>query len=219
MPLTFPLSTSDFMDELPIARVSFELPETVEMSRAAGGDLLTGRIGNDLWQGEVTLGRLTRAEARDALALVDAVRGPGRSFCAYHAAFAYPLMDPTGAILGAATPQIATLDTDTRLLSLKGLPSGYVLSRGDYLSFEYRTPVRYALHRIQEISVTANGSGVTPLFEVNPNIRPGAVTDTIVRLIKPFCKAVIVPGSVSSGQQTRFTHEGQSFMFQQTLGT
>ena len=218
MALVFPLSVAGFLDELPVQSVSFQCPELVEMSQTAGGDLITGNIGNRLWQGEIMLGRLTRAETQDAQVLIDAVRGACRSFMAYHTTYPYPKADPSGSLLGVASPQIKALDADTRLISLKGLPAGYVLGRGDYLSFDYRTsPTRFALHRIVDASVIANGFGETALFEVIPNIRSGASANTAVSLAKPHCKALIVPGAVQPGRQTRFMTDGMSFQFQQTL--
>lgn len=219
MPVSFPMNIAAFLDMLPVKSVVFELPEAVEMSRTGGGELLRSNIGNRLWQGEVMLGNLLPYEARDAQALIDLMRGAGSSFLAYHTRFPFPRQDPTGAIVAGASPQILALDAgDARLMSLKGLPVGYALTRGDYLSFTYGlNPVRYGLHRVQEVSVLANGAGETPLFEVMPPLRPGVELDGAVELRRAHCKAVIVPDSTQTGRQTRFMRDGMSFKFQQTL--
>jgi len=111
------------------------------------------------------------------------------------------------------------LPSDARLIGLKGLPAGYAgLGRGSYLSFQYRSaPERHALHEIVELDVTADGAGDVAAFQVNPPIRPGAAVDAEVRLIKPACKAIILPGSVQPGRETRFITEGMSFRWLQTL--
>ena len=86
------------------------------------------------------------------------------------------------------------------------------------LSFTYGSgPTRYALHRIVSDTVVANGSGVTPLFEVVPHIRPGAATSTAVELIRPYCKAIIIPGSVQAGTARKSKVRGLSFEIIQTL--
>ena len=218
MPLSYPLPTSEFIAALPIASVEFDCPEALEMSRTDGGEIITGSLGTRLWQGEVTLGRLTRDEARDAQTLINVARGSGASFFMHHTSQAFPKADPGGTLLGVATPSIASLPTDSRLISLKDLPAGYVLSRGDYLAFAYRSsPERYALHTVVDASVVASGSGSTAAFQVQPNLRPGAAVNAVVTLVRPVCKAVIIPGSVSPGRQNRFLTEGISFQFIQTL--
>lgn len=93
------------------------------------------------------------------------------------------------------------------------------LSRGDLrrLSFAYGDPARYALHQIVTATVTANGSGLTPLFEVVPNIRPGAATGLAVVLIRPFCKALILPQRSRPGLSRGLHTSGLAFDWGQTL--
>ncbi|MBW4708618.1 hypothetical protein KX928_12570 [Roseobacter sp. YSTF-M11] len=219
MPVSFPMSIAEFLDALPVKSVEFDLPEAVQTSRTAGGEILPEDIGTRLWQGEVMLGRLLPYEALDAQALIDLMRGAGASFLAYHTRFPHPRQDPTGSIIAGASPQIAALDGgDARLISLKGLTPGYALTRGDYLSFTYGSnPLRYGLHRVQETQVLADGAGTTPLFEVIPPLEPGAVIDAAVTLGRAHCKAVIVPDSVQTGRQSKFLRDGMSFKFMQTL--
>ncbi|WP_436399303.1 hypothetical protein [Roseobacter sp. S98] len=219
MPVSFPMSVADFLDALPVSSVQFELPEAVELSRTGGGELLVASVGARLWQGEIMLGKMLPEEARQAQALIDLVRGAGASFLAYHRRFPYPASDPQGAVIETASPAIRALDgADARLIALEALPPGFVLTRGDYLSFTYGlNPLRYALHRVQEASVVADGAGDTALFEVNPPLEPGAATGTAVELVRAHCKAVIVPGSVQPGRQAKFMRDGVSFRFQQTL--
>lgn len=218
MPVTFPLSTADFLELLPVASITMHLPEIVEISRTGGGEVLTEDLGPRLWQGTVELGKLLTREAEEAQTMIDLLRGAGRSFFAFDTRSPGPRLDLTGAILGAATPQIRALGSDARVMQLKGLPPGYQLVRGDRLSFDYSSnPTRTALHRIVDASVVANGAGETGDFEVMPEIRAGAAVDATVRLVRPQCKVVLVPGSVEAGSRRSHLSEGMSFQFIQTL--
>jgi hypothetical protein len=218
MALTYPLSIATFADILLVRRSTFHLPEQVQMDRTAGGEQLTADMGERLWQGEIELGTLLRTETGRIEVLVDLLRPAGRSFMLYDHRRAYPLLDPTGSILGASTPTILALGGDPRELSLAGLPAGYTLSAGDYLAFSYgTTPVRFALHRVVPQTVVANGSGQTAVFEVTPAIRPGAAAGAAVTLKKPACKAVLIAGSTVAATGRQALTEGLGFEWVQSL--
>lgn len=214
--MTYPLALADFADILPISDLSFHLPEQVVMSRTGQGEVLTADIADRLWQGRITLGRLKRNEAARPEVLIELIRQAGRSFLIYDTSRTNPLLDPNGAILGASAVTILALGTDAREMSLAGLPAGYVLSAGDNLSFTYNSG-RHALHRIVTTSVTASGAGETPLFEVVPEIRPGATIGSAVQLKKAHCKAVVIPGSVEEALRRNTLSEGMAFDWVQTL--
>lgn len=217
MPLAFPLTLAQFMDLLPVAVLTFDCPEQVFTSRTAGGEILSADIGPRLWQGTIELGRMTPEEAAAVLPLIRLARGAGASFLARDLSRPGPRLDPKGLILGAAAVKIASVAANAREIALKGLPANYALSAGDLLRFGYgSSPVRYALHELVA-PVTASASGVTGLVEVVPPIRPGAVADAAVTLVKPSCKAVIVPGSYQPGTPRRGLVEGVGFQFMQTL--
>ena len=217
--LVFPLDLASFLERLPIKSIDFDLPETVSASRTEGGQVLTDTHGVRLWQGEVVLDRMLPHEARSVFSLIDVARGGEASFLISPLRYAYPANDPDGTGLSGANPEIRFLDgTDARRMALQNMPVGYTLSRGDLLSFQYASnPTRYALHRIVDETLVATGLGNTVTFEVRPHIEPGALVGTTVTLIKPHCKAVILPGSLQPGRSTRFMTEGVSFQFQQTL--
>lgn len=217
MALSFPLARAGFFDGLPIASQSFDLPEAVEISRTAGGAILSADMADRLWQGTITLGRLTVAEARPALALINALRGAGRSFLCADVHRPYPQADPGGAALAGFSPQISGLGGDLRTLSLSGLPAGYLLASGDLIGWSYGSaPTRHALHEIVS-GGTASGGGALTGLELTPPIRPGVTVGTPVTLVQPVCKALIVPGSVRGGEQRRTIIEPLSFDWQQSL--
>ncbi|MEL7167359.1 MAG: hypothetical protein AAGL96_17985 [Pseudomonadota bacterium] len=219
MSVTFPMPASDFLELLPVRSIDFELPETVEMSRTEGGEVLTETTGVRLWRGEVTLGRVQRSELRAVMTLLDVMRGGEASFMAYPKKFPYPAMDPDGSGLQGSNPTIRFLDaTDARRMALEGMPADYRLTRGDMMSFRYASnPERVALHEMVDLTRPATGAGETASFEVRPAIRPGAVLGAAVSLIKPEMKAVILSGTLQRGRSNRFVTEGISFQFQQSL--
>jgi len=215
MALNFPLSLGNFFGGLPVAECSMDLPETRAHTTTRGGEVRTAEVANRLWRGSVTTPAQTHTEAEALKARLHLLRNAGGSFFVFNPAKPAPAHDPDGAVLGAATPTIHTLDH--REMRITGLPAGYVLAAGDYLSFAYGDPARYALHQIVTATVTANGSGLTPLFEVVPNIRPGATTGLTVVLIRPFCKALILPQRSRPGLSRGLHTSGLAFDWGQTL--
>lgn len=217
MALTYPLARFQFVDILPVGEQSHYLPESMELNRTGGGEQLGADLGDRLWQGKITLGRLQRTEAGRPEMLIDVLRQAGRSFLVYDTRRPAPLLDPNGTILGASTPTIHTLSADPRELRITGLPATYVLSPGDYLSFTYGSnPVRYALHRV--VATTTAVAGLTPLFEVTPHIRTGAVTGAAITFLRAYCKAVILAGTAEPGVGRRTITDGISFGYVQSLG-
>jgi len=217
MALTFPVSTAEFFDTLEVSQMTFDCPEQMQVARTGGGEILPANIGPRLWTGEVSLWDQGHSAVAPVLAMISALREPGASFLAYDLTAPAPQSDPDGVALATVTPLILALPSDARMLSLKGLPSGFVLTAGDYLGFSYGTnPVRRALHRVVS-GVVAGGTGQTAAFEVTPPRRPGAAINTAVSLIKASCKARIVPGSVSSGAAAAGITSGITFKFMQTL--
>ena len=214
---TFPLPHNHFMDALPIERMTFDLPEAVEMSETGGGEILTSALGTRLWQGEVTLGKMTPTEAAWALAQIDAARQIGGSVMIYDVSRPAPRNDLTGVKLGVASPTLSAVASHRREIRLTGLPSGYQLWRYDYLAFAYgANPTRFALHRSVD-ATTASAEGLTGWLEVVPPIRPGFTIGAPVTLMRASCKAIIVPGSVQPGRRAHTMTEGASFKFIQTL--
>lgn len=219
MAYSFPLSVADFMRALPIAEISFDAPEQIEVNQTAGGEIITADLAPMLWQGDVRLGTMTHAEASHADVMLDLLRPAGRMFYAYDTRRPAPLADPAGLILGSTVPTIASLISGNRELTLAGLPAWYVLSRGDYLAFDYGTPSRRALHKVVTEQVQAGSTGTTGAIEVTPMIRPGASTGASVTLVRASCLARLVPNTVSKGQSIRTITRDASFRFIQSLRT
>jgi hypothetical protein len=213
--LSFPLPLSEFFGGLKVTRVELYDRQPQEFSRTAGGSILRASLGASLWVGSVTMPSSRHDGQMETDAILSVLARPGASFFVTDPRRDGPKSDPDGAIYGSSTPSILSLDADNKRLSLQGLPANYVLQRGDMLSFQYGSPVQYALHRIVQ-GGTANGSGSTGLIEVTPFIRPGAAALDPVQLVRPYCKAVMASqpdfGVIEPGLSP-----GAAFDFVQTL--
>ena len=216
MTLAFPLPLEVFFDRLPIQTMTLAPNASMAISRTRGGDVMAAGIGTRLWRGEIHLDVMTDAEHRAIRPLIDLLLAPGASFLLTDRLRAAPRDDPRGAILGSATPRLRQISA--RELALKGLPPQYWLRRDDLLGFSYgANPTRHAFHRVVG-EVRANASGDTALFEVTPPVRAGAAVNVPVTLIRPACKAMILPDTLERGAtRAGGLTEGVSFRVQQLL--
>jgi len=221
MALAFPLAVADFFGGLRVKSCSFHLPPSVAGSGVTGaGEILTANRGQRLWQGTIGLRKCRFDEGEAAMGLIDTLGEAGRSFFVYNIMKPRPAKAPLGSAmdtaLQAATVTIKTIASNNRDLELQGLPGGLELIPGDCLGFAYgEAPTRYALHRLARGGI-ASGGGVAAV-EASSFLRDGAEAGLEVRLIRPFCKAVIVPGSVQSGTASGVFVEGIAFNWRQTL--
>lgn len=215
LPATLPLAS--FFGGLRIAEAEFDLPSGQQISRTRGGEILSADIAVRLWRGTATIAAAHHADADALRARLAWLGSAGRSFLAYPSPRIGPRLDPDGAILGASTPVIHTLASNNREMRISGLPPGYALSDGDCLSLVYgSSPVRYGFHQIV-VGGPADGGGVTPLLEVIPHIRPGALIGAPVTLVRPVMKAILA-SAPSYGRIRLAVTDGISFEFIQTLG-
>lgn len=215
MPIEWPLPPSEFLDLLPIKNVSSRPGRAVTSTESGDGAVIYHQRGARLWQGSITLD----IDAHDFWASVDAtlsmLEEPSASFLFRDPRAQGPIADPRKLILGAASPVIAGLSEDAHHLKLSGLPSGYVLSRGDLLGFTYGTnPTRYAYHRIFT-GGAANGAGVASDLVVVPKIRPGAQLGAAVTLGSPVLKARLKEAQYGASRAK--VSDGGSFDWVQTL--
>ena len=201
MALSFPLSLAAFADRLMIETATFSLSRNDQVSGLGNGQPLNAELASPLWRVDVTTYAHKNDDAEALAALIEVLGHPGRDFYIYNPRKASPREDPGGSILGGATPSIQSIATNNRQVRIQGLTGGYVLSAGDMSAFEYGPSgqKRRAVHRLLE-TVTANGSGLTPLVEVYPHIRTGAAEGDPVTLIKPALRAKLIPGTFRQTQ-------------------
>jgi len=216
MVLAYPLTHAQFLGALRVEEVTFRLSHPQEHTRLGDGTVISASLGASLWTGTIRLSQANHPRHAQMEALLALMDQPRATFLCHDQRQIGPASDPSGSILGSRTVTIHSVAGNLRELRITGLPSGYVLSSGDMLAFQYgANPVRYALHRVV-IGGTASSTGLSPMLEVVPNLRPGAVTGLTVRLVRPACKARLLPEpSYGSGRQA--LSRGASFDFIQTL--
>ena len=214
--LSYPLNRAQFLGALRVQEVTFRLSHPQEHTRLGDGTVISASLGASLWTGTIRLAQANHPRHAQMEAMLALMDQPGASFLCHDPRYVGPASDPTGSILGSRTVTIHTVASNMRELRITGLPSGYVLSSGDMLAFQYgSSPVRHALHRIV-VGGTASGTGLSPLLELVPNLRAGAVAGLVVSLIRPACKARLLPEpTYGSGRQA--LSRGASFTFIQTL--
>jgi hypothetical protein len=181
MSLTYPYSLSTFANLLKLGQCTFSPSYGQEYSGQASGIIIAKDLRPALWKVTATTVPLKFSDANDIQALLEGLSGSIQTFYLFNPLRPYPKMAP----IVDTTCEINTLGTDGLSLSLKGLASGAVISRGDMISFSYGGRPSQALHRVLE-TVTVSGGGTTVEFAVSPPPRPGYLTSTPVTLNKPY---------------------------------
>lgn len=206
---------SSFIQSVKIASSMMRLQIPKQFSRLANGQIIPSALGEPYWMGSGAMITEEHADAAEyELALMNLDR-PGQSFLVYDNRFNGPRLDPEGTLLEGFTPEIHSLGGNNRSLRVNGLPENYALSRGDYIGWQYgSSPTRYALHRVASAAI-ATGGGLTPMFDVEPHIRPGAEPGLLVELVRPCCKAIMTASDYGRGSLV-FT-DPASFSWQETL--
>ncbi|MBW7968113.1 hypothetical protein [Bradyrhizobium sp. BR 10289] len=210
MAITFPRSDI-------LTLVGFEAPFTFEpvsqqeQSRLASGITIGKDLGPALWFATYTTEELHNDVMVDYQAVLASLDGIINPFEGWDLRRPAPRLYPDGT--GAANGVLAAVNANNKAVSLSGLNAGQVISRGDYLSFDY-TGGR-ALHQAME-TVTASGGGVSPQFEVRPHLRAGWTLSTAVNLKAPRGIFTLMPGSVVP-TQTRGKYGRLTFKTGQAL--
>ncbi|MET4636158.1 hypothetical protein [Kaistia defluvii] len=172
-----------------------------ETSGQAGGQLRVKSLRAPLWTMQASSRDLSPNELRRWKAKLAALENGQKTFWGYDFASVYPAAHPngswpTGVAFNGETAAISALSS-TIALRLKALPPGFKVSIGDHIAFAYGSGPSYALHQAVEDAV-ADASGVTPAFEVRPPMRQGAAINNVVKVKRPACLMLIVPGSISA---------------------
>jgi hypothetical protein len=216
MALSFPLNRAAFFDLMPRRSASMHLGEALIVNQTGGGEVIESAYGSRLWQGSITTQGRVSGDLDEVTARIELLLMGGGSFLMPHPVRIGPAADPAGTILGAATPSITAVNANNRDITISGLPAGYVLRRGDLISWTYLSgPTRYALHRVVT-QATANGSGVLTT-EIMPPVRPGHATPQAVTLVNAVCKAKIVHGSYQAPEAEPGAVATLGFSWVQTL--
>lgn len=210
MSIVYPLPPADFWERLRISgRPEFMLQQNRKQSTDGGGNQLTAFFGMPKWTITVALagGRHNRNLEQEAdLKHLD---GRDGTFLAYDTRRPYPASDPDGVTLGAAVVKVRTKGSNNRSLSLEDLTGGYVLTKGDKGSILYDGTKRHLFELME--SVTADGSGDTAEFEIQPPLPVGVDVGDVVTLIKPCAKFKLVAGSYRASSSAGNMASGPGF--------
>jgi len=195
MSITYPI---DLLPTFPGWTIGFSLRYRQEQSTQASGRVIVKDMGSPLW----TMRAMTKMLSPNALdkwrAELNKLENGLQTFKAYPMSRCYPQAYPRGSWpTGGAftgTGIVTAVNANRKAISIQAVPAGFVLTVGDYISIDGD------LHQVME-AATANGSGVTPQFEVRPHLWPAAAVADPVLVKQPACTMAIVPGSVTSDAQ------------------
>lgn len=190
--------STDIMDILPVETATFLPRLQRSLARAASSTLYRGEAAPTVWGADIRSTVMLHAGAEQIMALLLSMEDQLAKFYVWSPRLAYPQADPDGTVLGSATPVIASINGDNRRVTVSGLSADYVLTRGDGIGFIRESDDGHVLHKVVDATVTADGDGLTALFEIAPHIRIGTAVGDAVQLIKPDCAMVIEQGSLDS---------------------
>ncbi len=224
MALEFPLIAADFMDQLRVQEVRFQLVRQNQVTGLGGGEILTAERAPAYWAGSVSLAPMAKRAAAEIQARLVWLEDVGGSFYVHKPNQIGPADDPLGTTLGAFAPVLEFVSSDPRQVRVGGLPQDYELAAGDFLAFDYDpgTGVRRALHQVATTRKASTASAFSDYTQGNnlhitPHVRSGYVLGSSVALIRPSCVAALVPGSVSYGITSGNVTSGMAFEFRQKL--
>ena len=194
MAITYPVN---LLPGFPGWTTGFSLHWRQEQSTQASGLVLVKDMGSPLWTLRATTRSLSPNELDTWRAKLTTLENGLKTFWGYPMSRCFPIAYPNGswptggAFSGTAT--LASINANRKAISLSGLPAGFQLRVGDYVS------IAGDLHQVMEAATAA--SGTTPQFEVRPHIWPAVVAGGAVSVKQPACLMAIVPGSLSSDAQ------------------
>lgn len=150
-----------------IRQTAFRTNARQELSTQRNGVARAKNFSTALWMASYASAEIKNSIALGLEAEIDQLQGPIVPFEAWDIRRPTPLLYRDGS---ANDGTLMSVNDDNRRIALGGLLPGQIISKGDYLSFDYGDC--RALHRASE-AVTANEGGETAQFEVWPHLRPG----------------------------------------------
>lgn len=171
-----------------------------ESSNTADGQIIVKELRPQFWDLDAVSVVLAPTRLAYWKARLTSLENGKRLFYGFDKTNYYPLAYPKGAWptgvsfngISAAVNSIP----DAYTLTLKSLPVGYTGKVGDFVQITWGDDDQLALHQVME-DFTANGSGITGSFAIEPYVRPGVAINDVVAVKRPACTMMIVPGSVS----------------------
>lgn len=182
MAITYPY---DLLATFPGWSTEFDLLYRQEISRTAIGQTFVKDFGSPLWRATYQ-SRLMKPNELDVWrARLKAMEGGLKQFLGRPTSRCYPIAYPNGTGMGNVSDvKIASIGTDRETVTFSGLPAGYQVSVGDY--------IQIGTHNLHQIVDTAGG------IEIRPHLWPGTAVNDTVTLVRPSCRMMILPGTLSS---------------------
>lgn len=172
-----------------IAQTSFKTDARQELSTQRNGVARGKNFSTALWIASYASAEIINPIALGLEAEIDQLQGPIVPFEAWDIRRPTPLLYRDGS---ANDGTLMAVNDDSRHIALEGLLPGQIISKGDYLSFDYGEC--RALHRVSQLAA-ANGDGETAQFEVWPHLRPGWELGCDVNLKTPRGLFRLMPGT------------------------
>jgi hypothetical protein len=164
LPATLPVSV--FADRLQITDTRLVQGFQQQQSMTAGGDTRYADRAVSLWALEATTGPVPHHEAEAIMGLINSRAGGLKTFLCHNFKLPYPKDDPTGALLGVASPAINVI-ADRLHVSFSGFPPSYQLAVGTYFGVVFDTS-RYYLGQILEPRTANPITGAVASVEIWP---------------------------------------------------
>lgn len=208
MTITFP---RDLPEPSRIAVAEFRLDWQQAIAPTRGGKVQAVDLGVPLWAISYATATLNEAQGIAWEAWLESLGGSVRPFRAWQPlrryAYAYRRTGYAGLVRAAGgaftgigvagQSAIVSVGGSLDAVTIDGLPAGFALTVGDMLSWDVAG--KQALHRVTEAGV-ASGAGVATVG-VAPLVRPSPAVGAPVALERPWCRAILDPGSVRASWQ------------------
>lgn len=209
MSLSFP--RTDILTNLPLATHTepFRAMWRQEVSRTANGRTIVKDVGPLLWRAQYSTVPLRTAVAGQVEADLLSLGGGVELFHGYDPRHPFPASDKVSTLTGVTVTQISG---DRRSLKIGGLPSSFVLTKGDWISINDGTN----LHLLKVLETVTASGGVTPFFDVTPGVRAAITTGDTVKLRYASARFQIEPDSLVRSPHGGL-HESVSFSALQVI--
>lgn len=189
MTVTYPVG---IFNQYLIRTLQFQLIYRQTYSRNGDNKITAIDRGYPVWAGSFESVPLSIDDCIDLESLLNSLQGMTQMFLARDTRREYPRAYSDGVFTDAAS--VLAVGGDGITLSLTGLPANFVISRGDY--FRMLISGRQFLLQAAE-AITADGSGVTGLFQTTPNPPASLLAGQGVTFKLPQIRMRLEPGSIS----------------------
>lgn len=176
------------IDFLAKCLVGPEVPLTLrrfdEMSGSGDGRFWSAQLAPPLWTASYQLYSRSAAEAREINAKIHALDGAAKTLVWCDPYYRGPAANVSAGLSGVT---VSGIRADRCAVSLAGVPDGFFVTTGDYLSINFGA--RRYFGQFAEAGTEA-GLGI-PMTELRPALPLGISTGATVELVKPRFNAIV----------------------------